>query len=52
MQIHQTILVATLQVHRQMEQCLDQVLQLEGRDCQTLKMPAGLRQPWDDDLAQ
>ena len=51
-QVHQTIAEATLQAHRQLEQCLDQVLQLEGWDRQTLTMPAGLRQLRDDDLAQ
>lgn len=47
-QVHQAIVEATLQAHRQMEQCLEQVLQLEGWDRQSLTMPAGLRQLRDD----
>ena len=50
--VHQTIVDATLQAHRQLEECLDQVLQLEGWDRQTLEMPAGLRQLRDDLLAE
>lgn len=50
--VHQTIVDATMLAHRQLEQCLDQVLQLEGWDRQTLEMPAGLRQLRDDDLAE
>lgn len=51
-QVHQTIVDATMLAHRQLEQCLDQVLQLEGWDRQTLEMPAGLRQLRDDLLAE
>lgn len=47
-QVHQTIVAATLQAHRELGACLEQVLQLEGWDRQTLKMPAGLRQLRDD----
>lgn len=50
-QVHQTIVDATLQAHRQMEICLEKVLQLEGWDRQALTMPLGLRQLRDDLLA-
>lgn len=49
-QVHQTIVEAALQAHRQMESCLEKVLQLEGWDRQTLTMPPGLRQLRDDSL--
>lgn len=42
--VHQTIARAAVQAHLEMENCLEQILLLEGWDRQTLKMPAGLRQ--------
>lgn len=50
-QVHQTIVDATLLAHQQLEACLEQVMQLEGWNRQTLTMPAGLRQLRDDSLA-
>lgn len=41
--VHQRIADATQQAHRIMEDCLKDVLDLEGWDLQTLEMPAGLR---------
>lgn len=41
--VHQAIALAAAQAHLEMENCLDQVLTLEGWDRQTLKMPEGLR---------
>lgn len=41
--VHQTIEASALQAHAVMENCLEQVLEIEGWDRTTLKMPAGLR---------
>jgi hypothetical protein len=41
--VHQTIAASTVAAHAQMQDCLDDVLTLEGWDRQTLKMPEGLR---------
>ena len=41
--VHQTIAAATAAAYALMEDCLDQVLALEGWDRATLKMPEGLR---------
>jgi hypothetical protein len=43
MQVHRHIAEATKQAHRLMEQCLDEVLELEGWDKNKLEMPAGIR---------
>ncbi|MDT8991606.1 hypothetical protein RQP54_12115 [Curvibacter sp. APW13] len=43
-EVHSTIEASALQAHRALEQCLMQVLEIEGWDRATLKMPAGLRQ--------
>lgn len=45
--VHRTIAAAALQAHRLMEDCLAQVLELEGWDRETLVMPEGLRQRRD-----
>jgi hypothetical protein len=41
--VQQTIAARTIAAHAQMQDCLDEVLALEGWDRQTLKMPEGLR---------
>ncbi len=41
--VHQAIAASTIAAHAQMQDCLDDVLTLEGWDRQTLKMPADLR---------
>ncbi|QSB00759.1 hypothetical protein JWZ98_19210 [Methylomonas sp. EFPC1] len=41
--VHQRIADATQQAHLIMEECLKDVLELEGWDPETLEMPAGLR---------
>lgn len=41
--VHARIAEASEQAHRIMEQCLKDVLELEGWDMETLEMPAGLR---------
>jgi len=46
--VHQAIAKAGLQALDILEQCLDQVLEVEGWDRVTLKMPDGLRQRRDD----
>ncbi len=42
-QVHELIEVSSLSAHAVLEQCLDQVLDIEGWDRSTLKMPTGLR---------
>lgn len=42
--VHRRIGVACQQAHAVMEQCLDDILTMEGWDRQTLEMPAGIRQ--------
>ena len=49
--VHQTIEAASQEAHAVMENCLDRVLEIEGWDRTTLKMPAGLRQLRDEFLA-
>lgn len=41
--VHEAIALATQKVHAIMEQCLNEVLQIEGWDRQTLRMPVNLR---------
>jgi len=41
--VHQAIAAATAEAYALMEDCLDQVLELEGWDRMTLQMPEGLR---------
>jgi hypothetical protein len=43
MQVHRHIAEVTKQAHRLMEQCLDEVLELEGWDKNKMEMPIGLR---------
>jgi hypothetical protein len=42
--VHRRIADATRVAHAEMEQCLDDVLKMEGWDPQTLIMPDGLRE--------
>ncbi len=42
-QVHRRIAEATKQAHAIMEQCLDEILDLEGWDRTKMEMPAGLR---------
>lgn len=46
-QTHAVIEASALEAHRTMERCLDQILEIEGWDRSTLKMPIGLRQVRD-----
>lgn len=46
--VHQTIEASAREAHASMEICLERVLEIEGWDRKTLKMPAGLRQLRDD----
>lgn len=41
--VHQRIAEVTKQAHQLMEQCLDEILDLEGWDRTNMEMPAGLR---------
>jgi len=47
-EVHRCIAAAAMDAHARMEGCLDQVLDIEGWDRTTLRMPAGLRQLRDD----
>ncbi|WP_459991425.1 hypothetical protein [Methylosoma difficile] len=42
-QVHQRIAEITKQAHQLMEQCLDEILDMEGWDRSKMEMPAGLR---------
>jgi hypothetical protein len=42
-QVHHRIAEVTKQAHQLMEQCLDEILDLEGWDRTKLEMPAGIR---------
>ncbi len=41
--VHKRIAEVTKQAHQLMEQCLDEILDLEGWDRTNMEMPAGLR---------
>ena len=43
MQVHQRIAEVTKQAHQLMEQCLDDILDMEGWDRTKLEMPTGIR---------
>ena len=47
-QVHLRIAEVTKQAHQLMEQCLDEVLDLEGWDRTKLEMPAGIRKRKDE----
>ncbi len=49
--VHQLIAVSTNTAHAELEDCLERVLDLEGWDRQTLRMPEGLRRKRDESLA-
>lgn len=49
--VHDRIAMATELAHREMEACLDDVLNMEQWDRSTLTMPAGLRKKRDDLIA-
>jgi hypothetical protein len=49
-ELHHRIAEATEEAHARMEDCLDEILTLEGWDRVTLKMPEGLRQLRDSYL--
>ena len=49
--VHDRIVLATELAHREMEECLDDVLNMEQWDRTTLTMPAGLRKKRDDLIA-
>ncbi len=42
-QVHERIAEVTKQAHHLMEQCLDEILDMEGWDRAKLEMPAGIR---------
>lgn len=46
--VHETIEASAREAHSLMEACLERVLEIEGWDRKTLKMPAGLRKLRDD----
>jgi hypothetical protein len=46
-EVHQRIAEAAKQAHQLMEQCLDEILDLEGWDRTNMEMPAGIRQRKD-----
>ena len=46
--VHQTIEASAREAHALMEACLERVLEIEGWDRKTLKMPAGLRKLRDE----
>lgn len=50
--VHRTIAEAGRQAHVVMEECLIRVLEIEGWDRQTLKMPDGLRRMRDELLTR
>ena len=49
--VHDRIAAATESAHREMEACLEDVLNMEQWDRATLTMPAGLRKKRDDLIA-
>ncbi len=50
--VHTRIAESTSRAHAELEQCLSEVLQMEGWDTHTLSMPAGLRQLRDKIIDQ
>lgn len=46
--VHQLIAKAGLQAHAILEDCMEEILELEGWDRETLRMPEGLRRMRDD----
>ena len=52
LKVHQSIAKAATEAHAIMENCMEQILVLEGWDRKTLKMPAGLRKIRDDLISE
>lgn len=50
--VHERIALATSEAHQLMEQCMQDILRIEGWDETTLDMPAGLRQLRDQSLLE
>ncbi|WP_374344298.1 hypothetical protein [Azonexus sp.] len=50
--VHLTIEASAREAHAVMEKCLERVLEIEGWNRQTLKMPAGLRKLRDELLSR
>jgi len=50
--VHQLIAKSTQTAHAELESCLDKVLDMEGWDRETLRMPEGLRQKRQEALEQ
>ena len=50
--VHRTIAEATLEAHAVMEACMERVLDIEGWDRSTLKMPEGLRRKREESIAR
>ena len=46
--VHKSIAKAGLQAHAILEDCMDEILELEGLDRETLRMPEGLRRMRDE----
>lgn len=51
-QVHERIAEATMAAHKIMEDCLQDVLNLEGWDPETLEMPEGLRTMLSQEIDQ
>ena len=49
-QVHERIAQATIAAHRIMEDCLQDILDLEGWDPVTLEMPEGLRTMFEQEI--
>ncbi len=49
---HRSIAIATARAHDELENCLDEVLAIEGWDRSTLTMPEGLRRLRDERIDQ
>lgn len=52
LRVHQAIAEATLRAHAVMEECMVKILDIEGWDRTTLKMPEGLRRRRDELIAR
>ena len=50
--VHLIIEQTSIQAHQLMEECMDQILTIEGWDRQTLVMPEGLRHRRDEQILE
>jgi hypothetical protein len=50
-QVHTLIAASAVEAHRGLEECLAEIIRIEGWDMQTLKMPANLRRLRDSYIA-